>query len=282
MIWGCTWWPLKYFAALGLDGHSVSLTAYSAIALLSLPFIFRERAQCRKEWHYLLLIGFFFGAANVALTYALMAGSVVRVMLLFFLLPVWGILGGAIFLKERIAFFRVIAVVMSLVGVFVILGAAEAFSTPLSLADVLALIAGVTYTAGGITNRKAQTLPMLSRTLISFVGCSLLAVMALSLSVPAIPTLSTMDWVWLGMFAGVWLMGATLLTTYGVTYVQAGRAAVFQVAELLVAVVSAVLIGGETLRAHEYLGAALIVGAALLEARSSSRDVSSMLSSSQT
>lgn len=268
-----SWWPLKFFAALGLDGHSVSLTAYSLVALVSLPFIWRERTQCRQEWHYLLLIGLFFGAANVALTYALMAGSVVRVMLLFFLLPVWGILGGALFLKERIGLRRVIAVLLSVSGVVAILGVSDAVSTPLSLADLLALLAGMTYTAGGITNRKAQTLPMLSRTLMSFVGCALIALLALMFSVPELPVLSAINWLWLGLFAGVGLMGATLLTTYGVTHVQASRAAVFQVVELLVAVTSAVLIGGEALSPHEYLGAALIVGAALLESRASSEDV---------
>ena len=273
MIWGFSWWPLKFFAALGLDGHSVSLTAYSVVAIVSLPFIFQERAKCRQEWHYLLLIGIFFGAANVALTYALMAGSVVRVMLLFFLLPVWGILGGAIFLKERIGLRRIVAVLLSLMGVVVILGAADALSTPLSLADLFALIAGMTYTAGGITNRKAQTLPLLSRTLISFVGCALIALLALIFSMPEMPALSAINWLWLCLFAGVWLLGATLLTTYGVTHVQASRAAVFQVVELLVAVTSAVLIGGEALSAHEYFGAALIVGAALLESRAGSQDV---------
>jgi drug/metabolite transporter (DMT)-like permease len=271
-LWGLTWWPLKFFASLGLDGHSVSLTAYSVVALLSLPLLWRERRQCRQEWHYLLMIGLFFGTANVALTYALMAGSVVRVMLLFFLLPVWGILGGALFLKERIGWRRLIAVVFSLAGVFAILGAADALDTPLSLADVLALIAGLAYTAGGIGNRKAQTLPMLSRTLVSFVGCALIALLALVFSVPSIPTLSAIHWLWLVLFAAVWLMGATLLTTYGVTHVQASRAAVFQVVELLVAVTSAVLIGGESLSAHEYLGAALIMGAALLEAQSQTLD----------
>ena len=279
MIWGLSWWPLKFFASLGLDGHSVSLTAYSVIALVSVPFLWRERAQCRQEWPYLLMIGLFFGAANVALTYALMAGSVVRVMLLFFLLPVWGILGGALFLKERIGVRRLVAVLLSLSGVVAILGTADALTTPLSLADLLALIAGVAYTAGGISNRKAQTLPMLSRTLMSFVGCALIAVLALMVSVPELPVLSAINWLWLGLFAGVWLLGATLLTTYGVTHVQASRAAVFQVVELLVAVISAVLIGGEALSAHEFVGAGLIVGAALLEAKSFSTEASSLPSS---
>jgi len=67
-------------------------------------------------------------------------------------------------------------------------------------------------------------------------------------------------------FAFFWLLGAGLLTTYGVTHVQASRAAVFQIVELLVAVVSAVLIGGETLSYGDYVGGALILLATMIEA----------------
>jgi drug/metabolite transporter (DMT)-like permease len=42
--------------------------------------------------------------------------------------------------------------------------------------------------------------------------------------------------------------------------------------ELLVAVVSAVLLGGETLHTEEYIGGALILSATLLEAFSSSEE----------
>ncbi|MEY3720638.1 MAG: hypothetical protein RL618_1157, partial [Pseudomonadota bacterium] len=48
--------------------------------------------------------------------------------------------------------------------------------------------------------------------------------------------------------------------------VQASRAAVFQIVELLVAVVSAVLIGGEMLSFGDYVGGALILLATMIEA----------------
>ena len=48
---------------------------------------------------------------------------------------------------------------------------------------------------------------------------------------------------------------------------EAGRAAMIVVLELLVAVVSALWLEGGTLTATECCGAALLVGAALLEAR---------------
>jgi drug/metabolite transporter (DMT)-like permease len=158
------------------------------------------------------------------------------------------------------------AVALSLVGVFVIVGGLRALDEPPSVADLAALIAGICYTAAGIANRKARRIPMISRTLSSFAGCAVLALAGLLISVPTIPDLPALTWLLLAGFAFFWLLGAGLLTTYGVTHVQASRAAVFQIVELLVAVVSAVLIGGEMLSFGDYVGGALILLATMIEA----------------
>ena len=266
VVWGFSWWPLKHFAAQGLDGHAIALTAYALVGVTALPLIWREWPAWRREWHWLLLIGIFFGLANFLFSWSLMVGSVVRSMLLFFLLPAWGVLGGKIFLNERLGARRLLAVALCLGGVFTIVGGVDAFDTPLSFADVAAFIAGLAYTAAGISNRAAREIPIASRTLISFVGCGSVALAGLAVHAPAIPVLPAIEWGLLCLFAFVWLMGGTLLTTFGVTHVQASRAAVLQVAELLVAVVSAVLIGGESLAAGEYFGGAMILLATLIEA----------------
>jgi drug/metabolite transporter (DMT)-like permease len=270
-IWGVIWLPLKFFAALGLNGHVIGLTAYALLAIVSLPFIWRERVQWQPELKWLLLIGLFFGIANMAFTLALMTGSVVRAMLLFYLLPAWGAIGGALFLKERIGPSRLIAVALSLSGVFVIMGGTQVLSQSLSLADLAALTAGLGYTAAGIINRKAQRIPLASRSLSSFVGCALIAVCALALTTPDIPALSATNWMLLILFSFVWLLGGTFVTTYGVTHVQASRAAILQVVELLVAVFSAVMLGGEILGLNEWAGAVLIIMATVVEAVSYSK-----------
>lgn len=266
IVWGLSWLPLKFFADAGLSGHAIGLTAYALVAVVSLPFIWRERLQWQDEWHFLLLIGLFFGGANLAFTSALTTGSVVRAMLLFYLIPAWGAIGGAIFLHEHIGLRRLAAVGLSLGGVFVILGGADVLRTPLSLADGMALVAGLCYTAACIASRKARRIPMTSRTLMSFVGCAAIAVLGLGVSSPALPALSVGNWALLALFAFIWLLGGTLLTTYGVTHVQASRAAVLQVVELLVAVLSAVWLGGEQLGMRECIGGAMIVTATLIEA----------------
>ncbi len=268
IIWGLAWWPLKIFGALGLDGHAIALTAYALVGVVALPFILRERRAWRGEWQLLLLIGLFFGLANFLFTWSLMVGSVVRSMLLFFLLPAWGAIGGRLVLKEKLGPRRLLAVALCLGGVFIIVGGVEVFNEPLSFADITALIAGLAYTAAGITNRAAREIPIASRTLMSFVGCTVVALLGLLVHVPTIPSLAVSAWVMLCLFAFLWLLGGTLLTTYGVTHVQASRAAVLQVAELVVAVVSAMLIGGETLSTGEYVGGAMILAATLLEALS--------------
>lgn len=272
MIWGLSWWPLKFFSTAGLDGHAIALTAYALVAVLAMPVIWFERGDWHKEWQLLLLIGFFFGLANFLFTSALMMGTVVRGMLLFFLLPAWGVLGGKFLLKERLGLRRLAAAFLCLLGVFIIMGGVKVFIAPLSLADLAALLAGLCYTLAGICNRVAQRIPLASRTLISFVGCATVAVFGLGLHTPMIPVMPIMNWILLGLFACIWLMGGTALTTFGVTHVAASRAAVLQVMELLVAVVSAVLLGGETLDTEEYIGGALILSATLLEAFSSSEE----------
>lgn len=266
VVWGLSWLPLKYFAGLGLDGHLIGLTAYALVAVVSLPVIWRERHQWRAERNLLLLIALFLGCANLAFTVALMSGSVVRAMLLFFLLPAWGALGGALFLQERVGPARLLAVLLSLAGVVIIVGGVEVLRQPLSLADAAALLAGICYTAAGITNRKARVIPLASRTLVAFVGSAVMAIIGLALSIPTIPTLSAMTWVWLALFAFLWLLGGTILTTFGVTRVQASRAAVIQVVELMVSVLTAIWLGGESLDVTQATGAGLIVAAVLIEA----------------
>ncbi|MGZ3241594.1 MAG: DMT family transporter [Burkholderiaceae bacterium] len=265
IVWGLCWWPLKFFANAGLTGNLIGMTAYGLVGVAALPVIWRQRRAWQGEGFLLLAIGFFFGFANIAFTTALMLGEVVRVMLLFYLLPIWGALGGVMFLGERLGTRRRVAVVLSLTGVFVIMGGNTILEHALSTADILALISGFCYSAAGIVNNKAIHIPMASRSFVPFVFCPVLAVIANFFSPSSIPDMAPMMWLALCAFAFIWLLGGTLFTTYGVAHIEASRASVLQVIELLVAIVSALLIGGEMLTAKEWIGGAMIIGATLLE-----------------
>jgi drug/metabolite transporter (DMT)-like permease len=64
-----------------------------------------------------------------------------------------------------------------------------------------------------------------------------------------------------------WLLLATLGTQFGVTHMEAGCASVIIILELVTAVASALWIGGERMSVTEMVGGALILAAAVFEAR---------------
>ncbi|MBK4737154.1 DMT family transporter [Noviherbaspirillum pedocola] len=272
LVWGLCWLPLKGFAQQGLTGNLIGATAYALVALAALPVLWRERHAWRGEGILLAAIGLSFGSANIAFTHALMAGDVVRAMLLFYLLPAWGALGGKLFLNERIGARRLLAVALSLLGVVIIMGGAQVLDGAFSTADGAALAAGFCYAAGGIANRRARRIPVASRTMVTFIGCAGVATIGLLLFPAALPATGLSTWCLLILFAFLWLLGGTLLTTYGVTHIEASRAAVLQVVELLVAVVSALLLGGGSLGMKDWIGGGMIITATLLEATSANSE----------
>jgi drug/metabolite transporter (DMT)-like permease len=267
LLFGLMWWPLKYFAAQGIGGLVLTLTTYGAVGLLGLPIIMAQKSQWQPQRSLLFAGGFFGGAANVAFVSALMNGEVMRVMLLFYTAPVWSVLGARFFFHEVLTPVRLSAVAMALCGAVLVLGGPDTLGTPLSVVDLLALASGFLYAAQNLISRAAQQVPIPSKTVAVLFGCGLLSALLLPFSGQSLPSISLVHGMQLLAFAVFWLVTAMWVTMYGVTHLEASRTAVLLVIELVVAVVSALIIGGERLDLLGWLGAALITTAALLEAR---------------
>ena len=268
LLWGLTWIPFKHFGALGLTGITLTMMSYGLIGLTVLPWLAWRRRTWLPQLRPVALIALTGGAANVCFVSALMRGEVVRVMLLFYLAPVWGVLGGRIFFGEPLTALRIAGVGAAVAGAFVLLGGPAILAAPPGIVDLLALASGMLYASQNIATRSADRTPLDVKTLAVFVGCGLLSCVLVLASGAPLPPLSAMLVGQLAAFAGIWMMAAMVFTAYGVTHLEAGRAAILLVFELLAAVISAMWIAGERLTGVEWIGAALIVGAALLEARS--------------
>lgn len=98
-------------------------------------------------------------------------------------------------------------------------------------------------------------------------GCGLLSGLLLPLTGQPFPPIAFTQVLLLLGFGVFWLVTALWVTMYGVTHLEASRSAVLLVVELAVAVVSAMIIGGERLSIVGWAGAALITTAALIESR---------------
>ena len=265
VFWGLLWWPLKFFAQVGLTSNLIGITAYTMVGVVAIPIVWRQRKSWGDEWRLLGLIGFFFALANISFNTALMHGEVVRVMLLFYLLPAWGALGGVLILGEKLSKQRCFAIAISILGVFVIMGV-DNLSWEFSLADMMALAAGMFLSAAGVVNKMALKIPMASRSFIPFIFCPVLAAVGNYFAPTPMPEMSLITWGLLAGFAFIWILGATIFTTLGVSNIEASRASILQVTELFVAIISAMVVGGEVLEIKEYVGGALIILASLIEA----------------
>ena len=265
-LWGLSWWPLKQFVAMGLSGPVLSLLAYGLVSLCTFMLLWRERTVWRSQTGLLLALALVGGWANTSFVSALMLGDVVRVMFLFYLSPVWSVLGGWLFLGERVRPRRIIAVVLALTGLWFVIGGARALQSPLSTADWLALSAGLAFAGNNLIARAAQAIPLRSKTVAVFLGCSVLALAAVVGQGAAMPAVSAPVLLAVLGYGFIWLLLATATWQYGVTHLESGRAGIIMVAELLVAVLSATWLGNEQLSSVEWLGGALIALAALVEA----------------
>ncbi|MGB4360295.1 MAG: EamA family transporter, partial [Rhodoferax sp.] len=128
-LWGLSWWPLKQFVEVGLSGPVLSMLVYGPVGLVLAAYLWRERLAWRAQSGLLIALALVGGWANTSFVNALMLGDVVRVMFLFYLSPVWSVLGGWLFLKEHVGGRRKLAVAVALAGLWLVLGGAQAFST---------------------------------------------------------------------------------------------------------------------------------------------------------
>lgn len=268
VLWGLTWIPLKHFAGFGLQGVNVTLIGHGSVGLLSLLWLARRFRAWRATWRPLLVLCAFGGVANLAFASAIVSGDVVRVMVLFYLLPAWGVLGGWLLLGERVDLQRKLTVAAALGGAFLTLGGTAIAAQRPSLADVLAVVAGMALALNNVLFRKLSGVAVTDKIALMFVGCLLLAVPLTLLGVQPLPAgVPAVVWLQLLAFGLVWVLVATVGTQWGVAHMEAGKSSVLIIMELLAAVASSALINGVRLQPSEWLGGVLIVAAAFAEAR---------------
>lgn len=267
VLWGLTWLPLKGINAMGIDGIGLVFLAYGILALVLSPLLIKQFPLWKEHKKMMFLIALFGGGANLAFTYALINGEVIRVMVLFYLLPVWGVAGGRIFLKEEIDGWRYLGVFLAISGAFFILGGFEVLDASPSWIDLIALASGLFFAMNNLLFRAAQAIPVSSKIGSMFFGCFTLATLFLFAGVEQFPSAITENaWWMLVLYSILWLLVANIGSQWSVTHMEAGRSSIIIILELITAVISATLIAGETMSSLEYFGGALIMTAAFIEA----------------
>ena len=265
-LWGLTWLPLKHFGGYGIEGALVTLFAHGSAGLLAIPLLIRRRSAWLPHAGALSILALSGGLANLAFASAIVLGNVTRVMVLFYLLPAWGVLGARVLLGERIDRTRAASLALALVGAFLVLGGYRVVAEPPTWVDALAITAGIALALNNVMFRKAQALPISTKVAAVLVGSlawALVAVVVTSAFAKASAPLVV--WGEVVGFGLIWILLATAGTLYGVHHLEAGRSSVLIVMELVAAVVSFAIVTRHVPSVGECLGGVLVLASALLE-----------------
>ncbi len=272
-LWGVIWYPMRLLEADGLSGIWLTLILYASALVFSLPRTRTVFAEFARSPGHMLLLMLTAGWTNIAFVEAVLSGNILRVLLLFYLSPLWAVLMGWLILREHITRTALISLLIAMSGALIMLWDARVgFPWPSSLADWYALSAGLAFAASIVITRKAQELSIAAKVFAVFSGVTVLAVVIIIFSRFALPPISGgifFGAVALGVF-GILLM--TALVQYGVTHLPVQRSVVIALIELVTGAVSQQLLTNEIVTAREWVGGVLIViGAYLASMRMDAR-----------
>ena len=267
LIWGLIWYPYRILRDAGVDGILAPTITYSLAFVIGLVIFRHWTAGLSFSWP---LIGLALAAAGCNLGYVLAAmnGIVVRVLLLFYLAPLWTVFLARVLLGERLNRFGAFVVFLSLSGAATILWApGMTIPVPQEKADWLGLGAGFSFALFNVLSRYARGITIETKSMVSFAGVALVGAMLLASGIGT-ATLPTTTEAW-GLLAlvGLVLIMVNLIVQYGLGRVQANRAIVIMLSEVGFAALGAWLLAGEAIGLREWIGGAMIVTASVFSAR---------------
>lgn len=269
-VWGVSWWPFRHLNALGLN----PLWATAAIYAVSTAAILAWWPQSlgallRNPPLWIVLVAS--GATNAAFNWGVTEGDVVRVVLLFYLMPVWATLLARWLLGERLTPSIWLRLALALAGAMVVLWPADGGPPlPRHPADWLGLVGGMFFALNNVMLRKYGRTPAAARGLAMFAGGTLVSGgLALLLATRglagALPPWAA-DWTTAVALLAIVFLAANLGLQYGAERLPSAVTAVVMTVEIVFASGSAVALGAERLSAQAVVGGGLIVLAILLAA----------------
>jgi drug/metabolite transporter (DMT)-like permease len=271
-MWGVVWFPMRLLENGGLQGLWLSLVLYATALVVSLPRSWRAFGELTRSPVLIGLLIVTAGWTNVAFIEAVLQGNVLRVLLLFYLSPLWATLMAWLFLHERISRTALMSLAIAMIGAVVMLwNPALGAPWPQGYADWMALSSGLAFAVSNVATRKLQQVSVTAKVVCVWLGVMMVALVMIagfSLPLPRVELSIYAGAVALGI-GGIMLM--TLFVQYGVTHLPVHRSAVLALIELVAGALSQQLLTDEIVSAREWFGGALIIAGAYLAARAVNR-----------
>jgi drug/metabolite transporter (DMT)-like permease len=265
-MWGVLWYPYRLLAHAGLDGIWATLLTYG-LAFAAGIVVFPRHARSLFPLHPLaILMAAAIGWSNLAYVMGVLEGQVMRVLLLFYLAPLWTVPLARLVLRERLEGRGLLVMALAFAGAMTMLWHPElGFPWPAERAEWLGLAAGLLFALGNVLVRRLAHLSDPAKSIAIWAG------VAFAAGVHLVQSDTTAAAAWsaartsapLVIGIGATLFAMSLAIQYGLSRLPANRAIVILLFELVVAAFAAYGLADETLRPQDWIGGALIVAASL-------------------
>lgn len=267
-LWGVFWYPLRWLESMGLQGVWITFLIYSGTLIYCIPIILRYRDEFARSPLLLFLIALSSGWCNTSFILAMLEGEVVRVILLFYLSPVWATLLARLILKEQLSRTSYWLLFVAFAGAMLMLWSPQiGYPWPDSRADWFALSSGFAFALMNLFVHMAHGVRIQTKTVSAWLGAMLVAGTALLVRSEPIATVE-LETIFYAIFIGMTVMGAmTWTVVYGVTHMPVHRSAIILLFEVVVATVSTYLLTNERMTLLEWVGGSAVVISAYLSAR---------------
>jgi drug/metabolite transporter (DMT)-like permease len=266
-VWGLIWYPYRLLESAGVSGALATALTYAVALVLGLV-LFPGKLRGVRVDGWLVAIALAAAGCNLGYVLGTVHGEVMRVLLLFYLAPLWTVLLAKLLLGERLTRGGATLVGLSLTGAAIMLWRPDMGAPwPAQGAEWIGLAAGFLFALSNVLIRRAHHYTIELKSIAVFVGVVVVGFGYVAFAEPlTVPDIGFGSWL-LVAAVGVVLLVINVVVQYGLTRITAGRAVVILLFELVVAALGSWWLAGEMMSPREWLGGALIVAASLISAK---------------
>ncbi len=269
VLWGVVWYPYRILNHAGLDGIWATVFTYGLALAIGVALFPREALRLRHAPALAVLMGLAIGWSNLAYVLGVLEGEVMRVLLLFYLAPLWTVPLARLLLDERLDAAGLGVMALAFAGAMAMLWKPHlGVPWPTSRPEWLGLAAGFLFALGNVLIRRLAGMTDAGKSIVIWAGVTAAAALYLpmsDLSAATVVATARSQAPLIGALAAA-LVVMSLALQYGLARMPANRAIVILLFELVVAAVASYWLAGEVLRSRDAVGGALIVAATVASA----------------
>ncbi len=272
LFWGTYWIPLRYIDNNNNASVWPLFLSFLLLALILIKPLIKSIIDIYINKNYFFLISCFFAALGISLySESLLRGEIAKVVVLFYLCPIWATIFARFILNQPFTLKRIFSILLGIIGLEIIVGFEKGIIFPSTTVEWIALLAGLMWAMSMTLFNLANSTSGVEKTSLTAFLVSL--IFLLLCLIPGGRNLVVSNnlliihpiYIWILLFAFIWLLPSILLTYFSVEILDPGRINILLAFEVAVGFISAALFTNEIIGVKEYLGALFVISACFVD-----------------